>query len=249
MYKYLVMMTYLEISMKYFTFLLFVLGSNFFVNAQNTDPNCVKSIRIVVKPNCPENEVLFLKKEIDLITLISNLVESNKLKIYKEEGFELEKKMIPIPEVEYYIDTETKDTLDIIDRKDYFEVMEDSASSPIINSVGGDSMIFIEDYWVYVYPPRTIRKMTMMDIHEIRIQEILSNYQNTNKKQLKSKTNKANKIGFCTSSWGNYVHVDFWVDLDELYLVLGENKIYPFIKALKNKSYKGFQYAQIPCSE
>lgn len=246
-YKYLVTMMLLENRVvKYASLVLFICFANHFVYSQNTDSSCIKSVRIAVKPTL-ENDLIFKSTETDLITLISSLVNSNKLTIYKEEkGFELDKKMIPIPEVEYYLDAEKKDTVYSFKKSEYFEIKVPS-TSPMINSVGGDSMIFNDGYWAYCYPKFEIGKIEMKDIKEIRIQEIHFMDDKTNSIQFSESKIRASKIGFYTNIWGN--EVDFWVDLNELYLALGVNSNYTFITALKNRSYKGFQYSQVPCSD
>lgn len=230
--------------MKYLTFLLCIYFFSY--SFAQSDTNCISKRWIAVK-NDQNNRDLFKEwrtAETDLLYVIRELTNENKLEIYNESrGYYNSLNWYPIPYVRHHIDSTTMDTLYSEFKSEYFEFIVQS-DTPLTDEYGDPKILTLPDgTQSYLYPPPKVYQLLTHKLLEIRIKEELVIDELT-----KEHNFVATGISFYygDEKKGNEL---FWVNLEELYDALDDKKKYKWYKMLTERRYSGFQYMQVPCSD
>lgn len=213
-------------------FFLFVSLNSF---GQLSDTTCIKTRWIAVQKS-PELLPLF---DSTIITIIRENVLTKKMNIYRN-SHETKNNGVwyKIPDEEYFLSNDKLDTFSTTYLHDYFEI-EVMADGPLTDEFGDPVVVINPDGTIsYKYPPPKIYQIRISDINEIRIRE-----ERIYDSIAKEYTFKATGLSFFMKKRGE----NFWISLDELYLVMPKDKIYEWKTILTQRLYSGFQYMQISC--
>lgn len=218
-----------------------------FISAQLTDTTCIKSRWISVKPN-EINKPLFspLEDGSHVLFFIKGLLESDSLTqwttiypYFHELAWNWAKY-----DVISQNEIDRVDTIFADKTSKQFYIVLPEETTPFANMYGEDSIRQGDDGKSYfIYPHRTVYHIDTEKHLEIVIQE---------DRVFDKKNNmyyfEPVRIGFLENNdWGNNFDDLFWIDVKDLCNKLEQKEFIKWSKFLKEKKYKGFQYAQKSC--
>lgn len=225
---------------------IFILFLSFKVLSQSTDTTCIKYRWISIK-NTPENVVFFPNKqkginEFDLFLFVLNKAESGEINIYTQGNDFNKLKWYPIPQLEIFDGVDYKDPSFVQGVDGNYEIKIQSSTTPLSNSYGEDSVVFVKGISCTVYPPANLLKMSVYDVNEIRIAE--ERYFDSIKQIFAFRPVAMSFFQKKGLEQGTEL---FSIQLSEISNLNLNPKKYLWYNALIERQYKGFQYLQISC--
>ncbi|MDX1651601.1 MAG: hypothetical protein R3277_03855 [Brumimicrobium sp.] len=223
--------------------IIFIFFLPLFGLSQLTDTTCIKYRWISLKPNQVNADIFLLdsniNKKFDLVHVIKDLVENDKLNIYDQNSGPFGLNGWYKIDYDEELEKMLNDSLEGWGFDYYFQKGLNS-DRPLINVYGEDSISKDGDY---VYPATKFYTFPSSECDEIRVKE---------KRVYSDSLQGYHFIPVGLSFYfgpGKYWrgHEKFWVDIDELFDALENPSKYPWYKALKEKDYRGFQYMQTSC--